>query len=70
MTHKLVSKSGDGQRWKQCSECGCTKHGGHWWLAGYKSTDEPPCAVSWDGFKKWAENADPLIFDELKDSHI
>jgi hypothetical protein len=45
--------------WKQCHNCGATKHSGYYWLAGYKSKEEPPCPTTFEEleYKNWKDNA-------------
>lgn len=53
---KNTGVDGDGKRhnWQQCSVCGTAKHGGFYWLGGYKSKTVPPCF-------EWPVNQPQLI---------
>ncbi|WP_074829785.1 MULTISPECIES: hypothetical protein [Pseudomonas] len=56
---KNRSEKGYGS-WKQCERCGTTFHGGHFWLAGYKSKTDPTCLEHIHGnpqFHEWRDNA-------------
>lgn len=66
--HDLFNASGnDGSgngRWKQCRNCGATKHSGYWWLAGYKSKVEAPCfqyPSQQHAFDEWKKKAIDLF---------
>ena len=59
--HQMKNESYPGLgRWKICNHCGAARHGGLWWLAGYKSKAEPPCT---DGpaLGSWMAAASPLV---------
>jgi len=44
MSHIYESHTAHGYgRWHTCQRCGTAKHGGNYWLAGFKSRTEPPC---------------------------
>jgi len=57
--HEFIDQSYHGfGRWKQCVNCGATRHSGLYWLGGYKSKVKPPCTINHDNeFKKWIDNA-------------
>ena len=58
--HDMQKQSAAGHGgWQQCKNCGATKHSGFWWLAGYKSKDEPLCKL--DGNLVWKCNAKSII---------
>lgn len=62
--HEMVNRSERGfGKWRECKECGATNHSGHWWLAGFKSKDEPPCWVSPEEieYKRWLNGATETI---------
>lgn len=62
--HELKKQSYPGfGSWLQCEDCGCTFHSKHWWLAGFKSKEEPPCDVS--NFDNWKETATEIDMNEL-----
>lgn len=43
-------------RWQTCRDCGVSKHGGYYWLAGYKSRSEPRC-TPYELDPKWIDGA-------------
>ncbi len=62
---KNVSAAGHG-KWRQCLDCGTTKHNGFWWLGGYKSKEEPLCSVSFESvfLREWKSKA--IKLDDAK----
>lgn len=60
MDHKMTNQNRMGLSWKQCDNCGCTRHSGYWWLSGYKSKTKPPCLPGYPikpGILEWKVKA-------------
>lgn len=65
MPHVYESHNAPGHgRWKTCRECGCAHHGGYYWLAGFKSKEEPPCEY-WPINAEWKAKATPVPLEEM-----
>ncbi|HCC80420.1 MAG: hypothetical protein Tp185DCM00d2C31949971_7 [Prokaryotic dsDNA virus sp.] len=62
--HELKKQSYPGfGSWLQCEDCGCTFHSKNWWLAGYKSKEEPPCNLG--DLDNWKKSAVEIDMGEL-----
>lgn len=58
--HKLINQQFKGYgSWKQCKNCGTSKHSRLWWLGGYTSETEPPCSTDFrsEEIKNWLISA-------------
>lgn len=48
-----------------CKYCGCTKHSRHYFFAGMKSKQEPPCNPSGKIDSAWLKTAVEVNYDEV-----
>lgn len=66
VSHNMAMQNIWGTRLNLCSQCGAVIYKNKWRLAGYESTEEPPCLENMDvKFNDWRSRA-----LEIKDGEI